>query len=442
MKIDPHNPDTRIHLGELPPARSGTVAFFANLQHIFFDNQALTDELRATVHTLDSYGGRLLPVLGLLWDGPDNILILERPPLPGFHEYLTHTLGLSLPHLLFCGIDDAITPEIESAVRNSPGCFIDGFVTDERLAQLSASTGTPLAGSVHGSRAGNNKFLLHHFLQDQGEPVFDTIDADNPDAVAPAGSALASQGYEKIAIKAAVGASGIGLVHAAANNPPPIPAHYFADGPCLVQGWIDDSLSDIVKVTSPSVQLLITENSVHLYDLTDQILSIDSIHEGNIAPPESPLDADVREELLRQAKLAALWLHAQNYRGTGSTDFHLAFHEDGHVDVRICEINARVTGATYPSLLARHFQKDGTWLMRNLLLSDPLDAREVFDQLSQADLLYSPGRETGVLPVNFNSTPDGLVAKGQFLILGPDHQSLHDTMSRTLHQKNLHFTRD
>ena len=80
--------------------------------------------------------------------------------------------------------------------------------------------------------------------------------------------------------------------------------------------------------------------------------------------------------------------------------------------------------------------------MRNLLLPQPLAARAVFDQLAQAELLYTPGRKTGVLPINLNATPDGLVAKGQFLILGPDHSSLHDTMQRTLHLENLHFTRD
>ncbi|MDA1007069.1 MAG: hypothetical protein O3A87_11400, partial [Verrucomicrobia bacterium] len=102
MNPAPQPPAIQTHLGALPPARHGNVAFFANLQHIFFDNQALTDELRATVHTLDSYGGRLLPILGLLWDGPDNILILELPPLPGFDGYLGHTLGLTLPRLLTC----------------------------------------------------------------------------------------------------------------------------------------------------------------------------------------------------------------------------------------------------------------------------------------------------------------------------------------------------
>lgn len=442
MNPAPQPPAIQTHLGALPPARHGNVAFFANLQHIFFDNQALTDELRATVHTLDSYGGRLLPILGLLWDGPDNILILELPPLPGFDGYLGHTLGLTLPRLLTCGVGDALTPEIRDAVRHASHCAIDGFVTDERLALLSRTTDTPLAGSVGGSRRGNNKYLLHHFLEVSGEPVFDTIDAPDPAAIPAAAAALAQRGFQQVAIKAAVGASGIGILRSPSTAPPDIPGHYFADGPCMVQGWIDDALPGILRVTSPSVQMMLGEHAIHLYDLTDQILSIDSIHEGNIAPPETPLAPAVHEEILRQARVAATWLHAQGYRGTGSTDFHLAFHEDGRVEVRICEINARVTGATYPSLLARHLQPKGTWLMRNLLLPEPLESCAVFDRLAQADLLYTPGKASGVLPVNFNSTPDRLVAKGQFLILGPDHQSLHHTMQQTLHLKNLHFTRD
>lgn len=418
------------------------MAFFASLQHIFFDNQALADELRDQAHALDSYGGRLLPILGLLWDSPDNILVLERPPLAGFDEYFGGSLGLTLPRLLYWGNDCAISPEIEDAVRRLSGCAVDGFVTDERLETFARSTDTPLACSVSGSRRGNNKCLLHQFLESQGEPVFDTVEALTPADIPAAAATLAGRGFQQVAVKAAVGASGIGLRRCDPSDPPPFPPYYFHDGPCMVQGWIDESLPHIRKVASPSVQMMVGEKSIHLYDLTDQILSCDSIHEGNIAPPETRLEPAMQDEILRQATVAANWLHGQGYRGTGSTDFHLAFHEDGQVDIRICEVNARVTGATYPALLARHFQPEGTWLMRNLLLPEPLEAREVFKRLSQAGLLFSPGDERGVLPINFNSTPEGLVAKGQFLVLGPNHESLHATMEETLHLKNLHFTRD
>ena len=140
--------------------------------------------------------------------------------------------------------------------------------------------------------------------------------------------------------------------------------------------------------------------------------------------------------------MAARWLHSTGYRGTGSADFHLAFRRDGSVEVRICEINARVTGATYPSILARHFHPGGAWLMRNLFLDEPLEAAAVFDKLTAAGLLYTPGAPRGVLPVNFNATPDGRVEKGQFLMIGADHDTTRATLEETLALDKLTFTRD
>ena len=119
MNEAPQTPPLHTELGTIPPARSGNVAFFANLQHIFFDNEALKEELSATVHTLDSYGGRLLPVIGLLWDGPQNILILERPPLPGVTDYLGGALGLRVYYL-----------QIDGYAQSSGPWFLDVFVVD------------------------------------------------------------------------------------------------------------------------------------------------------------------------------------------------------------------------------------------------------------------------------------------------------------------------
>lgn len=435
-------PVTATHLGEPPPARPGNVAFFANLHHIFFDNEALTNDLRDTVRTLDSYGGRLLPILDLLWSGGNNLLILQREPLDGFRPYFGDTLGLRLPHQLLFAPDGAITPEIVHTIQNTPDCAIDGFVTDRELVRLADQCGAPLAGSLAGSRDGNNKSHLHHHLATHGEPVFDTIDAATPSDIPAAARALATRGYRKAVIKSPVGASGIGLVRCETAAPPDIPAHHFHDGPCLVQGWIDTDLPDIHRVASPSVQLMLTERTIHLYDLTDQILGSDSVHEGNISPPESFTDPAIRRELMRQADFAACWLHSRGYRGAGSADFHLAFRDNDAVDIRICEINARVTGATYPSVLARHFHPGGAWLMRNLLLPEPVPSHVIFDKLSRAGLLYEPGAARGVLPVNFNSTPDGLVAKGQFLMLGPDHLATRDTLTKTLSLEKLRFARD
>src|SRR5690606_23014924 len=76
------------------------------------------------------------------------------------------------------------------------------------------------------------------------------------------------------------------------------------------------------------------------------------------------------------------------------------------------------TGATYPAVLARTFRPKGAWLMRNLRFAQPYGGQLLLDALEEACLLFRPGMESGVLPINFNLTRDGYVNKGQFLALG------------------------
>lgn len=432
----------RARPGSLPPARLGSVAFFANLSHIFFDNAGLTESLRAEVDGLETYGGRLLPVIGLLWDGPDNLLVMEREPNPGLHAYFRERLRLRLPELLVAGAEAPPEPGLLRALRARPERRVDGFVTDRALASIAGAAGLRLAGTVEGSLRGNNKLLLHEFLAAAGEPVFDTLFAETPRDVARAADELARMGYREAVAKSQIGASGIGLVRFETADPPALPDSIFRDGRCLVQGWIDESLPGIDRVRSPSVQMLVDEETIHLYDLTDQILSPRSIHEGNVSPPRSFGDGGLRDEVLRQAAVAAGWLHARGYRGTASADFHLAFRRDGRVDVRVCEVNARVTGATYPSLLARHFLPSGAWLMRNLRLPEAPRGREIFEELDDRGLLYQADGEAGVLPINFNYLSPGRITKGQFLFLGPDAATIDGLLRETMDLDDLVFTRD
>ena len=54
------------------------VIFVANLLGLFFGNEKETGELMDQVGPLETYGGRLVPVLDLLFRGAeDNIVILE-----------------------------------------------------------------------------------------------------------------------------------------------------------------------------------------------------------------------------------------------------------------------------------------------------------------------------------------------------------------------------
>ena len=201
---------------------------------------------------------------------------------------------------------------------------------------------------------------------------------------------LQALGYSKVALKAQIGGSGIGMLclPAAGADAANIPEYLFHEGPCLVQGWLEDEIGGVELIGSPSVQLFLTDHEVSLYDVTEQILGAHSVHEGNIAPPpyaaEHPAAVD---RLLAVASRAALWLHSQGYRGTASVDFVL-LRRAGELQAIAAEINARVTGASYPSILARHFVPGGAWLMRNLRFHRPLPAR---------DVLAAPG--TGALPV-------------------------------------------
>ena len=426
------------HPGKLPPFWSDrSVVFIANLLALFFGNKAQTELLFQEIKGAASYGGRLIPVLDLIFRNRDNLLVLERAPEPGLLEYFRGELELTLPrvailpHSEYCHLADHVKPGSESEdaafpalaeMRSHPALWLDGFVTDGRLADLARGIGKRTISTESGSREGNNKAHLHRFLEEVQLPVFDTEWAEAPGDVPSCLRRLGDSGYTKAVLKSGIGASGIGILKLAIDSPTPpdeIPEHLFYEGTCLVQGWLDDRVSGVAAIHSPSVQVFVGEDRVHLYDLTEQILSPGSVHEGNCAPPPYLKEApELREEILAQAGRVADWLHSLGYRGTASVDLHVACRRSGF-DVRVCELNARVTGATYPSVLARHFQPRGAWIMRNLRLTDPHPGPSLLRRLRRAGVLFKAGRESGILPINFILAESGLVNKGQFLALAP-----------------------
>jgi hypothetical protein len=176
--------------------------------------------------------------------------------------------------------------------------------------------------------------------------------------------------------------------------------------------------------------MFLDDESVSLFDWTEQILSDASVHEGNMSPPpyiqEHPA---LKDELFRQAAIAGEWLHNQGYRGTASTDF-VVIEQDGRNQVIICEINARVTGATYPAVLARHFMPAGCWKMRNIQFRKSLDGDQLLSLIDNAQVLYRPGKDTGIIPFNLNTDDQGKVIKGQFLCLGDDHEQCSGVLAK------------
>ena len=437
-------PEIKIVAGELPPFWDRSVLFFCNLRSIFYENDAEAAELVRRITGAQSYGGRVVSILNLLFRRGPNKILLEAVPESNLLDYLSGDLGLSLPSFEVLGHrryqdlgakagkkNDGRDPIVDE-LKNHPAEWIDGYVTDSILVRVARSLRKHTVSSLDGSKNGNNKYLLHRYQEERGLPVFDTCMAEAPNEVRNCLKELSLKGYRKAVIKAQIGASGYGMmkVSIAGFKSSDTPQYLFFEGPCMVQGWIDEHCAGLERLGSPSVQMFLNDESVFLYDWTEQILSDESVHEGNQSPP--PYAAEhpgLQQELFRQAGLAGEWLHAQGYRGTASTDF-LVVRRAKKIDVIICEINARVTGATYPSVLARRFLPAACWYMRNIQFRKALDGAQVLTLMDRAGELYRPGDKKGIIPFNFNVDEDGKVTKGQFLCLGKTHRECGGLLAR------------
>ena len=419
--------ETKCRIGELPLFWDRRVIFFANLLSLFFGNEDETAELRRTVGTLGTYGGRLLPILNLVFRRQPNILVLDRKPDPDMVSFFRDRLQLSLPEVMtlqradYCsfgtGHVSCAAQEMADFLIDHKAEWVDGFVTDKPLQCLAELCGKSTICTRTASRRGNNKVLLHQQLRELDLPTFDTVMLENETQVDSGAIDLRNKGYRYAVIKSQIGASGIGLLKLDLSALVPVPTYMFYEGPCLLQGWLSDCVDGVQCLGSPSVQLFLHDEHLCLFDLTDQILGTESVHEGNVAPP--PFIAGqptLKTELLSQAETVGEWLHDQGYRGTASVDFHVV-RRNGAFEVRVCEINARVTGATYPAVLASHLAPGGAWLMRNLCFSKPLSGRKVLRALEQRRLLFDRGDAEGVCPINFNLDEAGMVVKGQFLCI-------------------------
>lgn len=428
----PAPPAVEIHPGILPPFWDRGAVFLANLRGMFFGNEGGLKVLHREIQAVPSYGGRLLPIIDLLFTIRPNLLVLEQTPDERLTSYFTSDLGLTLPEVLvlpaslFGQSPDPSSSAWKShlttldGVRLHPSRWIDAFVTDQATVEWGVEFDKSTVSTFEGSHRGNNKLLLHQYAEAQGLPTFEARVACDSKEAAHATQELRRMGYSAAVVKAQIGASGIGIKKITTEDGAAqlIEDYFFHEGPCLVQGWIDESLPDTDVIGSPSVQLFIAESTVHLYEITEQILNADKVHQGNLSPPayfgEHP---EWQKSILDAAAIAATWLHEQGYRGTASADF-LLVRRKGIVEPILCEINARVTGATYPAILSRKFNPEGAWLMRNLTIHPPLESRNLLGVLDRAGLLFKPDQRAGVLPVNFNLNSGGAVCKGQFLCLG------------------------
>lgn len=419
------NPQVVVQLGKLPACWQYSTVFFANLACIFFGNPLKTKELSDNVMGFHSYGARLLPVLGLLFHGDRNMLLLPEMPQPDLTAFFRDQLKLGLPEIVIispphsCG-DQALTVDLATMQRlaDSEAEVVDGYVTDSALEIFASRIGKRSINTMQSCLLANDKIGLHRFLLRRGLPVFDGGESESATELTAILDDLAARGYRKAAIRAAIGASGFGMQLIDLQSRRQLAPSLAAEERLLVQGWIEEGRHGCRQIASPSVQFFCGGNGhVVLYDFTDQLLSNNSVHEGNMSPPISLASSEeAKDEILRQAAEVAAWISELNYRGPASVDF-LVWRQDGQLRVHVCEVNARVTGATYPSLLALHSNPGGAWLMRNMVFGPCMDVAGFLSFLKERRLLFVPGSGRGIIPINTICADNGQILKCQLLFL-------------------------
>ena len=263
--------------GQLPAFWDRNVIFFANTLSIFYDNIDGLNRLKQQIKGVDTYGGRLIPIVNILFKGDNNLLVLEKPPDQTLLRYFEEDLDLSLPNITILShsvydtllnqgdklIHDEISPTL-TMIHQHNATWVDGFVSDNILMNLAKALNKPTISSLEGSKRGNNKFLLHNTLSEKGFPVFDTLPASSPDDVPACIATLRKRGYKKAVVKAQIGASGIGItkpinwsqiLQIQSLNTFFLKGHVWYRG-----GWMKQ-LENIRHMGSPSIQMFLDDST-------------------------------------------------------------------------------------------------------------------------------------------------------------------------------------
>jgi len=230
----------------MPPLHRGGALYLGNLYAIFYGDGSRTRELMGRVSGFFGYGGRLLPIVDLLYPQGPNLLLLEQIPDPPLLDLLGGHLALSLPRFEVIEPEQASTfeqglasrPDLLPQAGIQPGFWIDGFVADAELERLGHHFGLRPATTCIASRHANDKSRLRLFLESQGLPRFDGGLVHNLEDVARMGIQLRGMGYRRAALRAAIGASGFGFwpVDLEGGDPLPDPPHLFEHGPAQLEG--------------------------------------------------------------------------------------------------------------------------------------------------------------------------------------------------------------
>lgn len=178
--------------------------------------------------------------------------------------------------------------------------------------------------------------------------------------------------------------------------------------------YIVEEMFDVV--VSPNVLMHIEpdEGRILCVGVTDQILSNDLGHEGNIYHASVKTLKDMMSSALKISK----WLQNEGYSGILGLDFveHVN-SETGHLDYFLAEINPRINAAAYPKSLMEHLnrkqaQKGGPYIEAFLSKNIKTKAGS-FAELNELyeHLFFKPETGKGLFPYN-----TGCLEHGKFTL--------------------------
>jgi len=158
-------------------------------------------------------------------------------------------------------------------------------------------------------------------------------------------------------------------------------------------------------VFSPNVLMYIEPDNGRILcvSISDQILSDELGHEGNIYPS----CAETLKAMILSAEKLCLWLQAEGYWGLVGFDFGEYFNpETGQFKHFLAEVNPRTNAATYSKSLMEHLnrnqkKKGGPYIEAFLSANIKTNARS-FAQLREwyGHLFFNPKTGEGLVPYN------------------------------------------
>ena len=174
--------------------------------------------------------------------------------------------------------------------------------------------------------------------------------------------------------------------------------------------YLVETMVDIT--VSPNVLMYIEPDKIVCVGVTDQLLTADLAHQGNLYPSS----AKTVKDMVASARKISEWLQAKGYCGLAGFDFgEYVNSETGRCEHFLAEINPRMNAAAYPRALMEHLnraqeRKGGPYIEAFLSANITTKARS-FAELDElcGRLFFTPETGEGVVPYNV-----GCFASGKF----------------------------